>query len=90
MNQDEPRFTYQEVIHPPYQVGEWTVTPVVRAAAIRLPFGGLVWNRPTAVIMQQRDNPIRLAIPDVTRYAQIGAMAAGAGLALLFWWLVKR
>lgn len=90
MNEIEPRFTYQEVTHPPYQVGEWTVTLLARAAAIRLPFGGLVWNRPTAVIMQQGDNTVRLAIPDATRYAQLGAMAAGAGLALLLWWLVKK
>ena len=85
MNENDRRFTYEEVAHAPVQVGRYTVTPIAYAAAIHFPLGGFVWNRPVAVEVQQGDQIERLPIPDVTRLGQIGAIFAGAGMAFLLW-----
>ncbi len=89
MNQDNGVFTYEEVTHAPMQVGGYTVTPVARAAAIHLPLGGFVWTRPVAIEVQQGDQTERIPISDVTRRGQIGAMIAGAGIALLLWLVLR-
>lgn len=87
MNQFNQPFTYVETAQAPLQIGKYTVRPVARAAALRLPFGGLVWNRPVAIEVQHGDLVERLPIPDVTRRSQLVAAAAGAMLAVLFWLL---
>lgn len=46
-----------------------TITPESRALVIRIPFGGLVWQWPTAVLVQQGEQTKRHAIVDVTRLA---------------------
>lgn len=50
--------------------------------SIRSPFGGFVWNRPTAVLVGQHGLTERIPIPDVTRaalwtLAGIGMVAPG-------------
>ena len=90
MNQDDRLFSYEEVAHAPMQAGGYTVTPVACAAAIRWPYGGFIWNRPIAVDVQQGDQTERIPIPDVTRWGQIGAMVAGAGVALLLWLVLRN
>ncbi len=55
----------------PVQVGDWTITPQARALSIRLPFGGLVWNRPAAVLVERAGQVERIPIPDVTRQVQL-------------------
>lgn len=61
-------------------VGDVTVRPQSRALTVRWPRGGLVWNRPTAVLVEQGEETERVPIVDVTRMAQLGLL----GLSLVF------
>jgi hypothetical protein len=61
-------------------VGDVTVTPQSRALTVRWPRGGLVWNRPTAVLVERGDETERIPVVDVTRMAQLGLL----GLSLVF------
>jgi hypothetical protein len=56
-----------------------TVTPQSRALVVRWPKGGLVWNRPTAVLVEQDGQARRIPIVDITRILQVGLL----GLAVL-------
>lgn len=56
----------------PVATGGVTVTPWSRALTIRLPFGGFVWNRPTAVVVERAGRIERIPVRDVTRDAQLG------------------
>src|SRR6266516_5507061 len=51
-----------------------TVTPQSRALVVSLPKGGLVWNRPTAVLVEQDGQTRRIPIVDVTRILQVGLL----------------
>lgn len=64
----------------PIVVGNTRVTPQAQTLSIRLPFGGFVWNRPTAVLVERDDVTERITIVDVTRVAQIALF----GVALAF------
>jgi hypothetical protein len=55
----------------PMVVGDTRITPQAQAFSLRVPFGGLVWNRPTAVLVERDDGTQRIPIVDVTRVAQI-------------------
>jgi len=55
----------------PIVIGDTRITPQAQAFSVRFPFGGLVWNRPTAVLVERDDLTQRLPIVDVTRVAQI-------------------
>ncbi len=55
----------------PIVVGDTRITPQARAFSLRFPFGGFVWNRPTAVLVERDGVTQRIPIRDVTRIAQI-------------------
>ena len=55
----------------PIVVGDTRVTPQAQAFSVRFPFGGFVWNRPTAVLVERDDLTQRIPIVDVTRVAQV-------------------
>ena len=55
----------------PIVVGDTRVTPQAQAFSVRFPFGGFVWNRPTAVLVERDDVTQRIPIVDVTRVAQV-------------------
>ena len=61
-------------------IGEATITPQSQALIIRFPFGGFVWNRPVAVVVERGGQSERIPIVDVTRLAQLGVL----GLTLAF------
>lgn len=90
MNQPHPPFTFTETVHTPLHIGAYTVTPLAHAAALQLPFGGLVWNRPIALEVRYGEQVERIPIPDVTRLGQFAAAAAGAFLAILLWLLLRH
>jgi hypothetical protein len=63
-----------------------TVTPRSRALVVRWPKGGLVWNRPTAVLVEHEGQLRRVPIVDVTRVLQVGLVGVAvlaAGVSLL-------
>jgi len=72
-------FGAREASAEPVTVDDVTVTPRSRALVVRLPWGGFVWNRPTAVLVEQDGQARRITIVDVTRILQVGLL----GLAVL-------
>jgi hypothetical protein len=62
---------YQTVSADPIVIGDTRVTPQAQTLSIRFPFGGLVWNRPSAVLVERDDGTQRIPIVDVTRLVQI-------------------
>lgn len=68
------------------QIGDTEIVLETTGLATRLPFGGLVWNRPAAVRVVEGGGESRLPIRDVTRRGQlalygIGLLFVVAGLA---------
>jgi hypothetical protein len=61
-------------------VGDVTVTPQSQALTVRWPRGGLVWNRPVAILVERGEEMERIPVVDVTRMAQLGLL----GLSLVF------
>jgi hypothetical protein len=66
----------------PVRVGEVTVTPLARALVVRLPWGGFVWNRPTAVTVERAGAVRRVPVVDVTRVLQLGLLGLGLAIAV--------
>lgn len=67
--------TYRRRQGEPIQAGDWTLVPVARAFIVQIPGlrGGLVFNRPSAVIVSQPGSPDRvLPVIDVTRLTILG------------------
>ncbi len=62
---------YQTISAEPIVVGDTKVTPQAQALTVRLPFGGFVWNRPVAVLVERDDGTQRIPIVNVTRLVQI-------------------
>ena len=50
---------------------ECKVVPEAQSMTIKWPFGGFVWNRPTAIIVEQDDEINRIPIIDNTRLVQL-------------------
>ncbi len=73
--------TYKLESGSPVVAGEARVTPQAQVLSIKgIPGwnGGYVWNRPVAVLVERDGEVKRYPIVNVTRYAQIGLIAAGA------------
>ena len=70
-------------------IGDTTLTLESRALEVRLPFGGLVWNRPTAVLTRRRGEASRrTCISDATSRTQAG-MVAGCVAAFVLTTLLR-
>jgi hypothetical protein len=80
MKRSKEMFKWQTTSGDKVTVGEVTVTPQSQALTIRWPKGGLVWNRPAAVLVERGEQRERIPIVDVTRIAQLGLL----GLSLVF------
>jgi hypothetical protein len=79
MSQLQEILQWQEMSGTPVAVGDVTITPQSRVLTFRSRFGGFVWNRPTAVLVERGGKTERLPIVDVTRAILLGL----AGLSLL-------
>ena len=66
-----------------------TLIPESQALVVKFPFGGFVWQRPTAVLVQTGAQTERHPIVDVTRLATWSILAASLLLPLLFH-LIKK
>ncbi len=60
-----------------------TVTPEARLLVVRLPFGGIAWQRPVAIRVVRDGKTERIAIQDATRRAQFRIVAAAIVLLLV-------
>jgi len=90
MEQIKPRFQWETLTGEPIIVGDTTVTPNSHVLSIRLPFGGLVWNRPAAVVVERNGQTERIAILDVTRLAVWSILALSVAVTLLAWLAGRR
>lgn len=74
---------WKPVTSEPQVVGDRTIWLQSQAFSLNTPFGGFVWNRPTAVFVEKDDYTDEMQIIDVTRYALIAIGAMGVvGMAL--------
>ncbi len=72
------------------QTPHHTLIPESQALIIKFPYGGFVWQRPTAVLVQQGDHSRRLPITDITRLATWSVLAASLLLSLLLRLIFKQ
>jgi hypothetical protein len=68
---------WQTVSGDQVSIGDVTLTPQSQALTIRWPYGGLVWNRPLAVLAERDGQTKRIPVVDVTRQAQLGLLGLG-------------
>ena len=74
----------------PMQVGGQTLTPEAQVVTVNTRFGGFVWNRPTAVLVDRDGATERVPIVDVTRYALMALWGVSAGVLALAWMNGRR
>lgn len=68
---------WSEVSGRKISVGDTAVTPRSRALTVRTRFGGLVWNRPSAVLIERDGGSIRVPIVDANRRTQAALFGLG-------------
>jgi len=68
----------------PISVGGVTVTPRSQAVILSFPFGQLVWNRPTEVVIERNGRTERIRVVDISRTFQLGvyALVVALGVAI--------
>ena len=71
-------------------VGDITVTPQSQAVTVRWPSGGLVWNRPVAVVVERAGIRERIRVVNVTRMVQFGLLGLTLVFSMVFFWLSVR
>ena len=77
----------------PIQAGDLRITPFARSVSLRVPgfSGGLIWNRPSAVLVQSADGSEQvLPVHDTTRRQQLTILGAGLLAGLLIWLYFKK
>ena len=72
----------------PITVGKRTITPQTQTFMVRFPFGWMVWNRLTAVLVTENEQTSSITIPDPTRLMLWIFTGVGV-LVSLFIWLLK-
>ena len=70
-------FEWRTTLGEPITAGETRITPQSRALVVRLPFGGLVWNRPTGVLVERPGQSEKIPVVDVTGTAVLALTALG-------------
>jgi hypothetical protein len=76
---------WQTVSGPSWKLGGRNLTAESRALAIRLPFGGYVWNRAVAIVVEEEGKTTRVPIFDVTRMAVLVLSASSIVASALIW-----
>ena len=71
-------------------VGDITMTPLSQVVTVRWPSGGLVWNRPVAVVVERDGMRERIRVVDVTRMVQLGLLGLTLVFSMVFFWLSVR
>jgi hypothetical protein len=87
-----PIIQYETKAGRPIMAGKTKITPLARVLRIQFPGfpGGLIWNRPGAIVLQAAEGEEQvLPVKDVTRQAQILLLGLGLIGALLIWLALK-
>ena len=77
----------------PITVGDSKVVPLAKVAQLKIPgwFGGVIWNRPVAVVVQtEGDEEQVVPVIDVTRVAQLAIVGSGLFIILMTWLQARR
>ncbi len=90
MTRFKEMFQLQTASGLPVTVGDMTVTPRSQALIVRCPFGGFVWNRPAAVVVERNGQVERIPIVDVTRIVQLGLLGFTLVLSIIVWFKSAR
>lgn len=61
----------------PIRINELTITPQAQALTICWPGGGLVWNRPAALLIERAGQVERSPLYDWTRLLQVSLLLFG-------------
>jgi hypothetical protein len=72
----------------PIQAGGTTITPFSTSLRIGIPGlnGGLIWNRPTSILIESADGQEQVQpVPDITRQVEWLLLGATLLMALLIW-----
>ncbi len=80
-NPFKPHIAYETHVTEPLAAGSRQI--VVQSRVLRLdlePFGGFIWNRPSAVLVRDADGEQTVPVRDVTRLVQIALLSVGAAL----------
>ncbi|MCP4424128.1 MAG: hypothetical protein GY803_06530 [Chloroflexi bacterium] len=80
---NEPIFQWRTVNGEPTTVGHVMITLQAQALSIRLPFGGFVWNRPAAVLVEENGRTERIPIMDITRLIVLAAAGLSTAVTIL-------
>ena len=70
-------FNWEPEIGEPQVIGDRTIRLQSQAISLNTPFGGFLWNRPTAVLVERDGITDEVPIVDATRYALIGIGVMG-------------
>lgn len=75
----------------PIEAGPNTLVPLTKVVRVHVPgwLGGVIWNRPIAVVVNTGDEEQVLPIRDLTRLIQFWIFGSGL-LLVLFAWLFSR
>lgn len=71
MSVDEPWLSWRTEYGTPFSVGGRRITPLAQVVIVRWPGGGLVWNRPAGIVVEERGATTSIPIHDPTRRWQI-------------------
>jgi len=64
-------------------LGNASLTPLSQALVVRTPVGGLVWNRPVAILVERDGQEQRFPIVNVLLRARLAALGLGLTLAAI-------
>jgi hypothetical protein len=74
----------------PMTLNRYTFTPQARVLTVRLPFGGMVWNRAQAILVKEGEQTKRYPVVDLTRLVQGALIGAALVFMLISRFLRKR
>ena len=77
----------------PIEVGDSKIVPLAKAVRFQKTgwLGGVIWNRPVAVVVQTGDDEERvIPIRDVTRIAQLAIFGSGLFFIWIVWLITRR
>ena len=75
----------------PILTGKIIVTPIAKVLRLQIPGlqGGVIWNRPVAVLVEREDGSQEMIhVRDVTRLLQLTLAGLAAGM--MIFWLLSR
>jgi len=76
-------FQRQRISGDPIIVGDTTVTPQAQSVTLRWPYGGLIWNRPSAIVVERDNHTTPMHVIDITRVLVWGLLGLGLFFAIV-------